>query len=124
MSSKLPESPARSAAPTMFAGRRRKGCFRVLRVCSVAGRSGAEAAGRVFIATRRLPKTYISEMKVTRRAAARILAATAAVPAAAVPQADSSEPAKTARDQFQKSAQQMADVKIPVATEPPFHFRP
>ena len=61
-------------------------------------------------------------MQLTRRAVAQILAAGAAVPAIAQP--DANTPAKMARDQFEKNAQAMATVKIPMATEPPFHFRP
>lgn len=52
-----------------------------------------------------------------------MIAATAAVPAAASPQADASDPAKSARERFEKNAQAMAAVRIPMSTEPPFHFR-
>jgi len=38
-------------------------------------------------------------------------------------QAESADPARLARDVFEKNSKDMAAVKIPVATEPPFHFR-
>jgi hypothetical protein len=67
-------------------------------------------------------------MKITRRAIAGILAGAAAVPALAEPQSDAPKPQddlqKGARERFEKNAQAMAAVKIPIATEPPFHFKP
>jgi hypothetical protein len=62
-------------------------------------------------------------MKVTRRAIAQMLAATAAIPSPAAPQAESGDPARLAREQFEKNAQRMAEVRIPMSTEPPFHFK-
>ncbi|MBZ5602404.1 MAG: hypothetical protein LAO79_08865 [Acidobacteriia bacterium] len=60
-------------------------------------------------------------MKLTRRAMAQMLAAAPAVSAAqTAPQTDA---AKLAREQFDKNSQAMASVKIPIATEPPFHFK-
>ncbi len=51
-----------------------------------------------------------------------MLTATVAVQAAPS-QADSTDPAKRARDQFDQNAQAMGTVKIPMATEPAFHFK-
>jgi len=62
-------------------------------------------------------------MKVTRRALARLLAAGAVVSAEAAPQQVSPDPVKRARDQFERNTQAMRNVKIPMATEPPFHFK-
>lgn len=66
-------------------------------------------------------------MKLTRRSLAKIVAA-AAVPAAATtaiaaPQAESSEEAKSAHDALRNNAQQIAKVKLPMATEPACHFK-
>jgi hypothetical protein len=73
------------------------------------------------------PQAYNVEMKFTRRAIARMLATTAAIPTVApvvaTPQAETSDPARPAREQFEKNTQQMAQVKVPMATEPPFHFK-
>ncbi|HWZ31468.1 MAG TPA: hypothetical protein VNX18_09060 [Bryobacteraceae bacterium] len=62
-------------------------------------------------------------MKFTRRAIARMLATTAAIPVVAAPQAGTSDPASPAREQFEKNTHQMAQVKVPIATEPPLHFK-
>jgi hypothetical protein len=62
-------------------------------------------------------------MKLTRRALAKMIAATAAVPAAAMPQSDATDPQKAARERFERNAQAMAAVRVPNATEPPFHFK-
>ena len=72
-------------------------------------------------------------MKVTRRTLARILAATAVVPAAAVApaavaaqipsSADSDEDMKAVREQMRNNAQQLAKVALPMATEPAFRFK-
>jgi hypothetical protein len=62
-------------------------------------------------------------MKVTRRSLAQMLAA------AAVPQTDSAqepplnEDLKSAREQMSTNIQQIAKVKLPMATEPAFHFK-
>jgi hypothetical protein len=67
-------------------------------------------------------------MKVTRRKLARILAAAAAVPGVAAPQAPSAvssgdEDLNTAREQLRNNAQQLAKVNLPMATEPAFRFK-
>jgi hypothetical protein len=65
-------------------------------------------------------------MKVTRRALGRILAATAAVPLQAVPQApspDADEELKAARDRLRNQAVQLARVPLPKTTEPAFRFK-
>ncbi len=65
-------------------------------------------------------------MKVTRRALGRILAATAAVPLQAAPQAaspDADEELKAARDRFRNQAAQLARVPLPKTTEPAFRFK-
>ena len=68
-------------------------------------------------------RTTLDDMKVTRRQIVPILVASAAVPAAAAPQADSTDSTKRVREQFEANAQAMASVKIPMTTEPPFHFK-
>jgi hypothetical protein len=71
-------------------------------------------------------------MKVTRRKLARILAATSIttaavpatiIPAEAQPSAASDEETQSARNQLHNNAQQLAGVKIAMATEPAFHFK-
>ncbi len=64
-------------------------------------------------------------MDVTRRKLARMLAASAAVPIAAEAQSpvQIDENLKSARDQMKNNAQQLAKVKLPMATEPAFHFK-
>jgi len=62
-------------------------------------------------------------MDVTRRTLARMLAGTAAVAAAAAPQETSDDDSKTVHEQMANSAQQLAKVKLPMATEPAFHFK-
>jgi hypothetical protein len=52
-----------------------------------------------------------------------MLAATAAVPSTAAPQGESGDLTRLAREQFEKNAQRMAEVHIPMSTEPPFHFK-
>jgi len=76
----------------------------------------------------------MSNMDVTRRSVARILAATAAVPALVLnesvaqtpPPAPSSSPdaeLDTARALMRANAQKLAQVKLPMAVEPAFKFR-
>jgi anti-sigma factor ChrR (cupin superfamily) len=56
--------------------------------------------------------------------AARMLAAAAAVPQAASSQTPSSDAElEAAREQWKTSAQQIAKVNLPTATEPAFHFK-
>ena len=62
-------------------------------------------------------------MKITRRAIARILAASAAIPIIADPQPEPGDAAKLAREQFEKNAQRMAAVRVPMSTEPAVHFK-
>ena len=63
-------------------------------------------------------------MKVTRRSIARMLAAAAAVPQAASAQTTSPDAdLDSAREQMKASAQQIAKVKLPMPTEPAFHFK-
>jgi hypothetical protein len=62
-------------------------------------------------------------MKVTRRSLARILAA-ATVPQTARPQEQPvNEDLKSARDEMRANTEQIAKVKLPIATEPAFHFK-
>jgi hypothetical protein len=66
----------------------------------------------------------VSNVKVTRRSIARMLAAAAAVPQTATPQTPSADAdLDAARAQMKTSAQQIAKVKLPTATEPAFHFK-
>jgi hypothetical protein len=66
----------------------------------------------------------VSNVKVTRRSIARILAAAATVPQAATPQTPPADAdLDSARAQMKTSAQQIAKVKLPTATEPAFHFK-
>jgi hypothetical protein len=62
-------------------------------------------------------------MQITRRAVAQLLAAATAISAEAAPQDASDDPVRRARDQFEKNAQAMAALKVPMATEPAFRFR-
>ena len=68
-------------------------------------------------------------MQVTRRSIPRILAARMLAVAAAVPQAAPSQTLppdaelEAAREPLKTSAQQIAKVKLPMATEPAFHFK-
>jgi len=65
-------------------------------------------------------------MKVTRRKMALSLAAAAtAVPTIAIAQAPpaADEETQSAHDQMRNNAQALAKVKLPMPTEPPFHFK-
>jgi hypothetical protein len=62
-------------------------------------------------------------MNVTRRSLAKLMAAAAAVPAAAVAQSDADEETRSAHEALKNNAEQIAKVEIPMATEPPFHFK-
>jgi hypothetical protein len=63
-------------------------------------------------------------MKVTRRSLARMLAVAAAAPQAGISQtAPADADLDSAREQMKASAQQIAKVKLPMATEPAFHFK-
>jgi hypothetical protein len=71
--------------------------------------------------------TYNVHMNLTRRSLAKIVAA-AAVPAAleplgAAPQADADEETRSAHDALRNSAEAIAKVEIPMATEPAVHFK-
>lgn len=66
----------------------------------------------------------VSSRKVTRRSLARMLAAAAAVPQAATSQSPSPDAdLDSAREQLKNSAQQIAKVKLSMATEPACHFK-
>jgi hypothetical protein len=60
---------------------------------------------------------------LARRASLTAAAQKLAAAAAAAPQTQPQDPARVAREQFERNAQSMAAVKIPMATEPPFHFK-
>lgn len=71
-------------------------------------------------------------MDVTRRNMARMLAATTAIPVVAIPivaipavaQApDSDEETRSAHELMRTSAEALAKVKLPMATEPACHFK-
>lgn len=64
-----------------------------------------------------------NSLKVTRRTIARLLAISAVVPAPAPAQDRPQDPRGVAREQFDRNEKAMAAVKIPMPTEPPFHFR-
>jgi hypothetical protein len=63
-------------------------------------------------------------MAVTRRSLAKLLAGAAVTQAA---EAQTAAPAnadlQTAREQMRANAEQIAKVKLPMATEPAFHFK-
>ena len=61
-------------------------------------------------------------MNVTRRTLAKIVAA-AAVPITASAQSDADEETRSAHDALRNNATQIGKVEIPMATEPPFHFK-
>ena len=66
----------------------------------------------------------VSNVKVTRRSIARMLGAAAAVPQAATSQTPPADAdLDSAREQLKTSAQQIAKLKLPTATEPAFHFK-
>jgi len=66
-------------------------------------------------------------MRVTRRKLAQILTATAAActVAAQAPPAppNADEDLRSARADLRSNAQRIAQVKLPMAAEPPFHFK-
>jgi hypothetical protein len=70
-------------------------------------------------------KQGVPDVKVTRRSLGRILAAAAAVaPGGADAQTtEANEDLQSARDQIRANESQIAKVKLPVATEPAFHFK-
>jgi hypothetical protein len=61
-------------------------------------------------------------MKITRRKLAAALATSAAIPVPA--QQPAEDLLKTKRDLMQANAAAVANVKIPMATEPAFQFKP
>ena len=109
-----------SADRATFGARKPKESSADLHEFSDAGLFAAEAAASASTATPTRRRIYI---KLTRRAIAKTLAAGAAARAIASPQAESSEPAKRAHEVFDKNSQDMAAVKIPIATEPAFRFK-
>jgi hypothetical protein len=72
-------------------------------------------------------------LEVTRRTLARLLASSVVATGASVPAvllaetsqtaADSDDDQKMAAEQMRASAQQLDKVKLPMATEPAFHFK-
>lgn len=66
-------------------------------------------------------------MDVTRRRLARMLASSAAVTAVAAAQTavqpGTDEESTSAREVMSANAQQLAKIKIPIETEPAFHFK-
>jgi hypothetical protein len=62
---------------------------------------------------------------VTRRSLARMLAVAAAAPQAGVSQTGAAPDAdlESARDLMRTNSGQIAKVKLPMATEPAFHFK-
>jgi hypothetical protein len=69
-------------------------------------------------------------MAVTRRSLAKMIAAAAAAPGLGIAQgiAQTDQPApnadlESARGQMRTNFQQIAKVKLPMATEPAFHFK-
>jgi hypothetical protein len=62
-------------------------------------------------------------MNVTRRSLAKLIAAAAAVPAIAAPQSDANEETRSAHEALKNNAEQIAKVEVPMAIEPPFHFK-
>jgi hypothetical protein len=65
-------------------------------------------------------------MAVTRRSLARVLAAAAAVSRTGVSQTNqpaSNADLESARNQMRTNIEQIAKVKLPMATEPAFHFK-
>ena len=64
-------------------------------------------------------------MEVTRRKLALTLAATAAIPTIAIaqPHSASDEETQSAHDLMRTNSQALAKVKLPMTTEPPFHFK-
>jgi hypothetical protein len=63
-------------------------------------------------------------MNVSRRKLAGMLAAAVPIAVSAqTPAPTEDADLKSARDQMRNQAQQLAKVKLPMATEPPFHFK-
>ena len=62
-------------------------------------------------------------MAVTRRDIARMLAVAAAAPQAGVAQAPANADLESARELMKTNLEQIAKVKLPMATEPAFHFK-
>ncbi|HTB14033.1 MAG TPA: hypothetical protein VK752_20815 [Bryobacteraceae bacterium] len=60
---------------------------------------------------------------VTRRSLARMLAVAAAAPQAATPQTAADADLESARELLRTNLQQIAKVKLPMATEPACHFK-
>ncbi len=61
-------------------------------------------------------------MKITRRKLAAVLATSAAAPAIVTAQ-PSDEETQSAHDLLRTNAEALKKIKIPMATEPPFHFK-
>lgn len=62
-------------------------------------------------------------MTVTRRSLARVLAAAAVSQTGSAQTPSSDADLDSAREQMKTSARQIAKVKLPMATEPAFHFK-
>jgi hypothetical protein len=65
-------------------------------------------------------------MAVTRRSLAKMIAAAAVAPRVGVSQTDQPAPnadLESARGQMRTNFQQITKVKLPMATEPAFHFK-
>jgi hypothetical protein len=62
-------------------------------------------------------------MKVTRRSLAQMLAVAAVPQTGSSQEPPSNEDLTSARDQMRTNIQQIAKVKLPMATEPAFHFK-
>jgi hypothetical protein len=62
-------------------------------------------------------------MKVTRRSLAQMLAVAAVPRTASSQEPPVNEDLNSAREQMRTNIQQIAKVKLPMATEPAFHFK-
>lgn len=66
----------------------------------------------------------MGRMKITRRKLAMLaVAAPIAIPIEAQAPAASDEETQSAHDLMRTNREAMAKVKVPIATEPPFHFK-
>ena len=69
------------------------------------------------------PAAYNVHMNVTRRTLAKIVTAAAVPAAVAAPQTDADEETRSAHDALKNAAEQIAEVDVPIATEPAVHFK-
>ena len=72
---------------------------------------------------RRVNDNGVMDANLTRRSLTRMLAVAAAVPQAATPQASPDADLESARELMRTNLQQIAKVKLPMATEPAVHFK-